>query len=190
MPNRTATTDAPLLDVLSERWSTRIFDASAPIDEQALRSALEAARWSPSASNTQPWRFIVARRGSASHAAVVHSLMGFNRSWAADAAALVVFVATTEQDGKALRWAAYDVGQAAAHFTVQAHADDLGTHQMGGFHADRIAESFGLTDTQRALTVMAVGPVGDLDAASEELQARENAPRERRPVADSLLVDD
>lgn len=63
MPNRTATTDAPLLDVLSERWSTRIFDASAPIDEQALRSALEAARWSPSASNTQPWRFIVARRG-------------------------------------------------------------------------------------------------------------------------------
>ena len=61
---------------------------------------------------------------------------------------------------------------------------------MGGFHADRIAESFGLTDTQRALTVMAVGPVGDLDAASEELQARENAPRERRPVAESLLVDD
>ncbi|MCM3697647.1 nitroreductase family protein [Microbacterium oleivorans] len=190
MPSRTATTDAPILDVLTERWSTRIFDASAPIDEEALQSALEAARWSPSASNTQPWRFIVARRGSASHTAVVDSLMGFNRSWAADAAALVVFVATTEQDGKALRWAAYDVGQAAAHFTVQAHADGLGTHQMGGFHADRIAESFGLGDDQRALTVMAVGPLGDPDAASEELRAREDAPRERRPIAESLLVDD
>lgn len=190
MPHRPASPDAPLLDVLTERWSTRIFDPSAPIDEQALQSALEAARWSPSASNTQPWRFIVTRRGSASHTAVVDSLMGFNRAWAADAAALVVFVATTEQDGKALRWAVYDVGQAAAHFTVQAQADGLATHQMGGFHADRIAEAFGLTAEQRALTVMAVGPFGDPDAAPDELLARENTPRERRPVAASLLVDD
>ena len=190
MPNRTASTDAPILDVLTERWSTRIFDASAPIDEQALQSALEAARWSPSASNTQPWRFIVARRGSASHAAVVDSLMGFNRAWAADAAALVVFVANTELDGKELRWAAYDVGQAAAHFTVQAHANGLCTHQMGGFRAAEIAEAFDLAGDQRALTVMAVGPLGDIEAASEDLRAREDAPRERRPVAESILVDD
>ena len=190
MPNRTASTDAPILDVLTERWSTRVFDGSAPIDEQALRSALEAARWSPSASNTQPWRFIVARRGTASHASVVDALMGFNRAWAADAAALVVFVATTQQDGKELRWAAYDVGQAAAHFTIQAHANGLSTHQMGGFHADRVAEAFGLADDQRAITVMAVGPLGDIDAAGDDLRAREEAPRERRPVAESVLVDD
>ncbi|SCY53382.1 Nitroreductase [Microbacterium sp. LKL04] len=190
MPNRTASTDAPILDVLTERWSTRIFDASAPIDEQALQSALEAARWSPSASNTQPWRFIVARRGSASHAVVVESLLGFNRAWAADAAALVVFVATTEQDGKELRWATYDVGQAAAHFTVQAHANGLSTHQMGGFRPADIASAFDLAADQRAVTVMAVGPLGDIDSASDDLRAREEAPRERRPVAESILVDD
>jgi nitroreductase len=190
MPNRTAPTDTPILDVLTERWSTRVFDGRAPIDETALEAALEAARWSPSASNTQPWRFIVARRGSASHAAIVDSLVGFNRSWAADAAAFVVFVATTEADGKALRWAVYDVGQAAAHFTVQAHAEGLSTHQMGGFDADRLAASFGLTETQRALTVMAVGPLGDLDGAPEALREREAAPRVRRPVAESVLVDD
>ncbi|WP_413354507.1 nitroreductase family protein [Microbacterium sp. 1P06AB] len=190
MPNRTASTDAPILDVLTERWSTRIFDASAPIDEQALQSALEAARWSPSASNTQPWRFIVARRGSASHAAVVESLLGFNRAWAADAAALVVFVATTEQDGKELRWATYDVGQAAAHFTVQAHANGLSTHQMGGFRPADVASAFDLAADQRAVTVMAVGPLGDIDSASDDLRAREEAPRERRPVAELILVDD
>ena len=58
--DRTAPTDAPILDVLAERWSTRLFDASAALDEDALASALEAARWAPSANNSQPVRFIVA----------------------------------------------------------------------------------------------------------------------------------
>ena len=32
--DRTAQTDVPILDVLAERWSTRVFDAEAPIDEE------------------------------------------------------------------------------------------------------------------------------------------------------------
>ncbi|MBI4901797.1 MAG: nitroreductase, partial [Actinobacteria bacterium] len=38
--DRTAATDAPILDVLAERFSTRVFDAHAAIDEAALASAL------------------------------------------------------------------------------------------------------------------------------------------------------
>ena len=117
-----AVTSAPILDVLAERWSTRIFDAATPIDEAALASALEAARWAPSANNTQPWRFVVARRGTAEHAQIVDALMGFNQAWAADAAALIVFAASASLDGKTLPWAAYDTGQAAAHFTALAAA--------------------------------------------------------------------
>lgn len=189
MLDRAATTDRPILEVLTERWSTRLFDATTPIDEDALASALEAARWSPSASNTQPWRFIVARRGTDAHAEIVESLIGFNQAWAADAAALVVFVAVTELDGKPLRWASYDVGQAAAHFTVQAHANGLYTHQMGGFNADRIAASFSLAPELRPLTVTTVGTLGDYASASEKVQERESAPRTRRPVSDSVLLD-
>lgn len=190
MLDRTAATDTPILDVLTERWSTRIFDASTPIDEDALSAALEAARWAPSASNTQPWRFLVARRGSASHAKIVDALIGFNQAWAADAAALVVFVATSEIDGKTMRWAAYDVGQAAAHFTVQAHAAGLATHQMGGFDADRLSGAFSLAAELRPLTVMAVGALGDFASAPEQMRERESAPRTRRPVEDSVLLDD
>lgn len=186
---RTATTDAPVLDVLAERWSTRIFDASQPIDEDALASALEAARWAPSASNTQPWRFVVARRGSDAHAAIVNALMGFNQSWAADAAALVVFATITSLDGKPLAWASYDTGQAAAHFTVQAHASGLHTHQMGGFDRAALADAFGFGDDLAAVTVMAVGALGDIDAAPEALRERELAPRPRRPITESLVVD-
>lgn len=185
-----ADTDAPILDVLAERWSTRIFDPATPIDEDALASALEAARWAPSANNTQPWRFVVARRGSSAHAQIVDALMGFNQSWAADAAALVVFASSAALDGKPLPWAAYDTGQAAAHFTVQAHASGLHTHQMGGFDRDAIARAFGFGDDLVAVTVMAVGALGDIDAAPEALRERELAPRVRRPIAESLIVND
>ncbi|MBS1675208.1 MAG: nitroreductase family protein [Actinobacteria bacterium] len=187
--DRTATTDAPILDILAERWSTRIFDATSTIDEEALASALEAARWAPTAANTQPWRVIVARRGSDAHTKVLDSLMGFNSAWAGDAGALLVFVAETTRDGEPMAWAQYDTGQAAAHFTVQAHANGLSTHQMGGFDRAAISAAFELGEEFTPISVMAVGELGDIRTASEEMQQRENAPRVRRPIAETAIVN-
>lgn len=188
--DRSADTEAPIIDILAERWSTRIFDRASVIDETALASALEAARWAPTAANTQAWRVIVARRGSAAHAKVMDALAGFNSAWAGDAAALLVFVAETTRDEQPMIWAQYDTGQVAAHFTVQAHANGLSTHQMGGFDREAISAAFGLGSDLAPVTVMAVGELGDIRTASEELQACENAPRVRRPIAESVLVDD
>ena len=187
--DRTAETDHPVLDVFAQRWSTRIFDAAAPLDEQALASALEAARWAPSASNTQPWRAIVARRDTPEHAKVFAALVGFNQTWAGTAAALVVFVAeTATEDGTPRPWGVYDTGQAAAYFTIQAHASGLATHQMGGFDRDGLADSFGLDARFQPMAVTAVGTLGDAATVDETLRERENAPRERRRVADSLIA--
>lgn len=184
-----APTEAPILDVLAERWSTRVYDADAPLDESALQSALEAARWTPSANNTQPWRFIVARRGTPEFETVHTALRGFNQSWTAAASALVVFVAETEtEDGKPLRMAAYDLGQAAAHFTVQAHASGLHTHQMGGFDGQAIADAFGLESRFVPMTVMSVGSLGDINQVDEDVRERELAPRSRHSVSDLVLV--
>ncbi|CDK01809.1 Nitroreductase [Microbacterium sp. C448] len=184
-----APTEAPILDVLAERWSTRVYDADAPLDESALQSALEAARWTPSANNTQPWRFIVARRGTPEFETVHTALRGFNQSWTAAASALVVFVAETEtEDGKPLRMAAYDLGQAAAHFTVQAHASGLHTHQMGGFDGQAIADAFGLDSRFVPMTVMSVGSLGDINQVDEDVRERELAPRSRHSVSDLVLV--
>jgi len=190
-PARTATTEAPILDVLAERWSTRIFDPGAPIDEAALASALEAARWSPSANNTQPWRFIVARRGSEAFASIYASLRDFNKSWAGDASVLLVAVAqTATDDGSPMHFGQYDTGQAVAHFTVQAHAGGLSTHQMGGFDRAAVKSAFDLSDSLTPLTVIAVGALGDVDAAPEDVRSREDAPRTRRSTAETVLVND
>ncbi len=189
MLDRTTSTEVPLLDVLADRRSTRVFDADATIDEAALASALEAARWAPSANNSQPWRFVVARRGTPEHAAILDTLMGFNQAWAGAASALVVFAAVTSHDGAPLAWAAYDTGQAAAYFTVQAHAAGLHTHQMGGFDRDALAAAFELAPELTPVTVMAVGTLGDIASAPEALRERENAPRVRLPLAELLAAD-
>jgi nitroreductase len=188
--DRTATTDSPILDVLAERFSTRVFDPAVTIDEDALASALEAARWAPSASNTQPWRFIVTRRGTDAFAAVYDTLRDFNKAWAGDASVLVVAAATTTtEDGSPMHFAQYDTGQAIAHFTVQAHAGGLVTHQMGGFDRTAVKTAFDLADSITPLTVMAVGTLGSLDDATDEVRARESVPRTRRSLAESVLVN-
>ena len=186
---RTAETDAPVLDVLADRWSPRAFAADDAIDETRLASALEAARWAPSANNIQPWRFIVARRGTEAHDRIHQALLGFNRVWAGNAAVLIIAVAeTVDAEGKPLHFAAYDLGQAVAHLSVQAHHDGLHVHQMGGFDRDAVRAAFDLDARFEPLTAIALGPIGDASDLPEALQEREAAPRVRRPLADSLIA--
>jgi len=187
--DRTAVTDHPVMEVLAGRWSPRAYDATAPLDEQKLSSALEAARWAPSANNVQPWRFIVARRGTAEHAAIVQTLVGFNQLWAGDAAALVVAIAEdADADGKALGTASYDLGQAVAHLSVQAHHDGLHVHQMGGFDREALRGRFGLEKRFRPVTVVTLGDLGDPALLPDGLRERESAPRSRRPLSASVIA--
>ena len=186
--DRTAETSVPVLDVLAARWSPRAYEAAAPIDEDKLTAALEAARWSPSAYNGQPWRFAVARRGSRLHADIVATLIGFNQTWAASAGALVVAIAeTVDQQGRIITHAAYDLGQAVAHLTVQAHHDGLFVHQMSGFDAAAVATRIGLEERFTPLTVLAIGELGDSSTLSDQLREREHAPRSRRPLAETVI---
>lgn len=188
--SRTATTSAPILDVLAERWSPRSFDTTATISDETLASLLEAARWSPSASNSQPWRFIVARRGTPEFDRVAKHLVGFNAAWAGSAAALVVALAeTVDADGKPRPWAVYDLGQAVAHLSIQAHHDGLHVHQMAGFEKDGLREEFAIDERFDPVTVAAIGVVGDPESlANDVLREREVAPRTRLPLEELVLV--
>lgn len=47
-----------VLDAIRTRRSIRVF-ADKPVEEEKLRTVLDAARLAPSAGNRQPWRFIV-----------------------------------------------------------------------------------------------------------------------------------
>ena len=187
-PSKTARTDAPLHPLLAARWSPRALDPAHELSPEQLTCLLEAARWAPSASNTQPWRFAVALRGSAEHAAVLDALAPGNRIWAHAASALVVAAAeTVAPDGTPRPWALYDTGQAVAHLSVQAEHEGLAVHQMGGFDRDRVRSVLAASDALEPLVVLAVGRRDGTVQLPEPLAGREAAPRTRLPL-DELLV--
>ncbi|HEY9366633.1 MAG TPA: nitroreductase family protein [Agromyces sp.] len=189
LTSRKADTTAPLIDPLVDRWSPRAFDQNAVVDEEALRTVLEAARWAPSANNSQPWRFIVARRGTDAFTTAHDAMAGFNQVWADSAAALVVNIAEiADAEGKPRPWARYDLGQAVAHLTVQAQHEGLHTHQMGGFDAAALHTAFDLADNLEVVSITTIGVLGDVDALPDVLRERESAPRLRKPLAELVLL--
>ncbi|RLP75330.1 nitroreductase [Mycetocola tolaasinivorans] len=189
---RHAQTSAPISDVLAGRWSPRAYVADAVINETKLSSALEAARWSPSANNSQPWRFIVARRGTESFQKIVDALVGFNQAWAQHASVLLVAVAATKnEEGGDQPWAIYDLGQSLAHLSVQAHKDGLYVHQMAGFDPAALTASFGLEEGFVPFTVSALGELAAPETLEDDfLRSRETAPRERKALDEIVVVND
>ncbi|MHA1953776.1 MAG: nitroreductase family protein, partial [Candidatus Heimdallarchaeaceae archaeon] len=47
-----------VLDLLKTRRSIRKYK-NTPVEEEKIQKCLEAARWAPSASNKQPWEFLI-----------------------------------------------------------------------------------------------------------------------------------
>ena len=185
--DRLAETSVPVHPLLGGRWSPRGFDTAHALTREDLLPLLEAARWSPSAGNTHPWRFVVSLRGEPAHTRLVAALNPGNRTWAVRAAALVVAVALREDaDGKPYPSARHDVGQAVAHLSLQAAADGLYVHQMAGFDRDALRAAVGLTEVQEPAVVIAVGALGG-EALPEQLAARESAPRTRLPLEELVL---
>ena len=181
--DKKAVTDFPINETLANRHSPRAFDHEAELTDEQIGSLLEAARWSPSSSNSQPWRLFVARRGTDNHERVFAALNPGNQIWAGDPACLIVNVAKmVTDDGSPEKWAPYDVGQAAAHLTIQATAMGLASRQVGGFNADAMREALGLDADHTPWAVIAVGPQGDPSRLPEKLQEREKAPRVRKPL--------
>ena len=188
---KNATSQVPVHPLLSQRWSPRGFDTQHVVTEDALTALLEAARWAPSANNSQPWRFLVARRGDRDFATLVELLAAGNQTWAQHSSALVLVAAeTVDAAGAARSHALYDTGQAVAQLVAQAQAEGLSTHQMGGFDAVGAAQRFAFSTGLTPVVVVAVGQHDPAAVLPEALAARETAPRTRLPLDELVLNAD
>lgn len=152
--------DDLLLPVLRERWSPRAFDSRRHLTEAEVTALFEAARWAPSAGNSQPWAFHVARRETAQWDALVAMLAGSSRPWASMASALIVNIAHTlveETNWEYSEFAQYDLGQAVAHMTIQAHSMGLACRQFRAFDKDAITAHLDVPPHWEVLTMTAIG---------------------------------
>ncbi|MEV4758921.1 nitroreductase family protein [Micromonospora sp. NPDC049559] len=175
---------AELSPLLADRWSPLAFDPGVELTRDQLTSLLEAARWAPSIGNTQPWRFLVGRRGDETYKRIFANLSSQNRRWAGRASALLVAAHTVTDPATR---AAYDLGQAVAHLTIQATALRLHVHQMAGFDAAGLRDELELPAEVQPHIVVAIGRLGDPRSLPEDLRRRETALRSRRPLAELML---
>lgn len=181
----TTSTAVSLAEPLRSRWSPSIFDDEHRLTEGEVTTLLSAAQWAPSEGNTQPWAFVVAERGQASHEVLVRHLSRGNSGWVPRASAVLITltqVAPDENGDGGGRYTQYDLGQAAAHLTLQARAMGLHAHQFSGFDQDAVHAELRVPAHFRVMTGIAVGLRGNPADVDERARGREQKERRRKPL--------
>ncbi|NET45956.1 nitroreductase family protein [Okeania sp. SIO2B3] len=174
----------PINNLLKQRWSSLAF-ADKMVSSEVLLSLLEAARWSPSCFNEQPWSFIVAtKENPAEYDRLFSCIVEGNQPWAGLAPVLMLSVAKLffDKNNKPNRHAFHDVGLAVASLTFQATEMGLRVHQMGGFHLDKARELYKISQGYEPVAAIAIGYPEEPDILPESLRERELSPRSRKPI--------
>ena len=170
--------------LLAARWSPTTFDPSDEVTTAEVDLILEAARWAPSAGNSQPWAFITGRRSDPIHARLTRHLTGSSAAWAPSASLLVAnlchrYVEDTDWDYS--EFALYDLGQAVAHMTLQAQALGLHARQFRAFNRTALAAEFAVPQHWEVTTMSAFGRLPPGFPNNPEPAATEpRPPRHRR----------
>jgi nitroreductase len=186
MSEKPAPTQFPVNDVIRRRWSPRAF-ADTPVPPEVLQSLLEAARWSASSFNEQPWRYLIANQASPQEfARILGCLLEKNQRWAKAAPVLMLsfYKKIFTANGHPNRVALHDVGAASAQMAMEATTRGLIMHQMGGIEVEKIRETFKLPPEFEPAAAIAIGYPGDPQNLPEEFRGMETAPRTRKPFSD------
>jgi|KBSMisStaDraftv2_1062788.scaffolds.fasta_scaffold266839_2 nitroreductase len=146
--------------LLSSRWSPLRFDESHSVTVEEVTLLLEAARWAPSAGNSQPWSFVVGRRGDRVHQRLTAHLFPSSRRWAPTAAVLVANLShrlVESTDWEYSEFSHYDLGQAVAHLTLEAQALGLGVRQFRAFDRESLAAELDVPAHWEITSMAAIG---------------------------------
>ena len=167
----------------TDRWSSRDYDGT-PLTQEQVGVLLEAARWTPSSYNEQPWKFYYPKTDE-QRERFLDLLAEGNRVWAKRAGGIFFLAAkrTLSETGEQNRHYAFDTGAAWMSLALQAHLLGMSAHAMGGFDEERAYKALGIAKKDYEIfAAIAVGRPTQQATASEERTVR-------KPLAD-IAVDD
>ena len=178
-----ATTKIPINPIISNRWSPRVF-SNKPVEPGKIDAILEAARWSPSAFNEQPWRFIVGKEQDETRKKILDSLIEWNQNWAKTAPLLILNIARLSftHNDKPNEMAEYDLGQSVAAMTLEAVNQHLFSHQMTGFDGRKAEQLFNIPEGYKAVSVTAFGYYGNPEDIPADIADMESNERSRKAI--------
>jgi len=173
-------------ELILERFSPRAFDAHREIGVETLQVLLEAARWAPSAANSQPWFYLVFDGSDVKCREAARALLDEgNRVWAQKAPVLLLACTRlVRENGKPQRYGEHDLGLANQNLLLQAFSMGLYAHPMAGFDKHRAREAFGIPETHQPLVMIAVGYPGSEAQLPDAVQQKEGRPRQRKPTGE------
>lgn len=182
-------TSVTINELAARRWSPRAFDAQRGVTPAQVTALIEAARWAPSCFGAEPWRFLLWNRATdpAGWQQAFDCLSDNNRKWVKNVPLLLLSCAgaTFENNGQPNRWAHYDTGMAALSLTLEAVAQGLVAHQMGGFDIAKTRAAFAIPEDFMPMAMIAVGyQAAPETIEDEETRQKELNPRRRKAVAD------
>ena len=178
----------PIDDLFIDRWSPRALSGESLSDVELL-TLFEAAHWAPSSGNSQPWRFLYARRETEHWPLFFDLLNENNKTWCHRAAALIVFVSRTthEKSGRVLVTHSYDTGSAWMSLAYQGWMKGLVVHGMAGFDYARARTALHVPDDFTVEAMAAVGRPGPKEDLPEQHLTRE-FPSQRKPVTELVFA--
>lgn len=182
--NNPRTPSADVDSMFVDRWSPRAFD-STELNQMQIDTLLEAARWSPSCFNEQPWLFVYATE-KIDRGRFLEALAEANQVWAQKAPMLVFLLCRRKfkHNGKDNRHAPFDAGAAWMSFALQARKIGLYAHAMAGFSQKKVYEITGVSEKEYdAMAAIAVGYRTSPETLPEKLAVTE-APNNRISVGE------
>ncbi len=153
------------LDLVKTRQSVRKY-LDKPVEREKIECCLEAARLAPSASNSQPWSFIVVDNLKLKESVARKTfdrVISFNR-FSLQAPVLIVliserpsFLNKVAEAIKDKQFSLIDIGITAEHLCLQAAEEGLGTCMLGWFNEKGVKRLLNIPPSKRVELIITMG---------------------------------
>jgi len=146
-------------EVIQKRYSCRSYKDT-PVPEEKLNGILEAARLAPSASNRQPYKFIIVK-AKEKREKLAEAAAG--QSFIAQAPIIIAGVSLEPERTMSCEVPAYavDVAIAMEHMALQAFAEGLGTCWIGAFSQEEAKKILEIPEEYKIVALMPLGYPAD-----------------------------
>jgi nitroreductase len=151
--------------IITKRQSVRKY-SEIDVNRDVLERCMEAVRLAPSASNSQPWRFIIADEEPVRTLlaeATFSNIVAFNRFTLGSKALVAVvidkpkLITRVAMTLKKRDWQLIDIGIAAEHFCLQAAEEGLGTCMLGWFDEKKVKKILNIPEEKTVGLMISIG---------------------------------